>query len=79
MISFDPLAQCQIIEMRARLWRAGDLVREETYTLSENLYFAQELLLLLEEAGFRGMTMEAAYTGRPATVDDETLVIVARR
>ncbi len=79
LVSFDPLAQRQELEIRARLWRAGELVREETHNLSENLYFAQELLLLLDEAGFRDVTVQAAYTDRPATAEDETVVIVARR
>lgn len=79
LASLDPLAQRHTIEMRARLWYAGKLVREEEYTLHENLYFAQEVLLLLEEAGFRDLEVEAAYTGRPATADDETVVIIARR
>lgn len=79
LASFDPLAQRHTIEMRARLWHADDLVREEAYDLSENLYFAPELLLLLEEAGFGDVTMEAAYAGRPATADDDTVVFVARR
>ncbi len=79
LASFDPLAQRQALEMRARLWRDGVLVDEEAYELRENLYLAPEMLLLLEDAGFREVTVEAAYTGRPATADDEALVFVARR
>jgi SAM-dependent methyltransferase len=78
VMAFDPVAQRHVIEMRARLFRAGDLVREEHGTLSENLYFAQELLLLLSVAGFRGVTVEAAYTGRPATAEDSEVVFIAR-
>ena len=53
-------------------------MREEAGRLAENLYFAQEVLLLLEAAGFGHVRVEAAYTGRPATPDDGTVTFVAR-
>ena len=63
---------------RARLWQEGRLVREEAGRLTENLYFAQELLLLLRVSGFAEVRVEAAYQDRPATPDDGTLVFFAR-
>jgi SAM-dependent methyltransferase len=77
--SLDPLAQRQVLELRARLWRDGTIVREEASRLTENLYFAQELLLMLAEAGFRDASIEGPHTGRPATDDDAAVVFVARR
>jgi hypothetical protein len=65
-------------ETQARLWRNGTVVSEETRSLHENLYFAPELLLLLDLAGFRDVRMEAAYEGRPATPADDTVIVVAR-
>jgi hypothetical protein len=65
--------------MRARLWRGETLVADELGSLSENLYFAQEVLLLLEATGFEAPRVEAGYTGREAGPDDATLVFVARR
>jgi ubiquinone/menaquinone biosynthesis C-methylase UbiE len=59
---FDPLAQTLAYEMRARRWRDGIIVGEEAYGLRENLYFAQEVLLLLEEAGFNPVSVEAGMT-----------------
>lgn len=79
LASLDPVAQRQTLEMRSRLWHDGQLIREESHALSENLYFAPELLLLLEDAGFRDVAVEAAYAGRPATSDDQALVFMARR
>lgn len=75
----DPLGQRQTLEMHARLWHGGQVVKEETYSLNESLYFAQEILLLLEEAGFRDLTVEGGYTGRSATADDGIVVFVARK
>jgi SAM-dependent methyltransferase len=75
----DPILSRHTYEMEARLWRDGVVVSEESYTLSENLYFAPELLLLLELAAFHDVRMEAAYEGRPATAADDTVIVVARR
>ncbi len=79
LFAFDPSTQCQELEIRARLWHEGAMVREETRRLSENLYFNQEILLVLGEAGFGDVSVEAAYEGRPATSDDETVVFIARK
>lgn len=79
LVGFDPLAQRHDLEMRARLWRGDQLVAEEAGALSENLYFAQEILLLLDEAGFRDVEIEGGYHGRPATSDDDTVVFIAPR
>ena len=79
LAELDPIEQRQTLEMRARLWRGGQIVREETYRLKESLYFAQEILRLLDEAGFRDLAVHAGYTGRPATADDGMVAFTARR
>ena len=75
----DPLEQRVTRQMRARLWHGGQVVRAEEYNLRINIYFAQELFLMLDEAGFRDLKVEAGYTGRPATADDEMVAFVARK
>lgn len=79
LVSFDPWAQRQDLELRARLWHGGELVREEIGQLGENLYFGQELLLLLAGVGFVDVSIEAGYGGEPATPEDGTIVVVARK
>jgi hypothetical protein len=79
LVEFDPYRQCHVLEMRARLWRDGAIVREQESRLAENLYFAQEVLLMLEAAGFRDVQVEAAYHDRPATPEDGTVIFIARR
>lgn len=76
---FDPLGQRLTFKARVRLWRGGQIVREEVHSLKENLYFAQEILLMLDEAGFRHVVIEAYPTGRPTTADDGTVAFVARK
>jgi SAM-dependent methyltransferase len=75
----DPLEQRLTIGVRIRLWRGGQIAKEEEYILKENLYFAQEVLLLLDEAGFHDLLIEGGYTGRPATADDGMVAFVARK
>jgi len=75
----DPLEQRATLDVRIRLWHGGEIVKEEAYSLKENLYFAQEILLLLDEAGFRDVAVEGGYTGRPATADDGMVAFTAIR
>jgi ubiquinone/menaquinone biosynthesis C-methylase UbiE len=75
----DPLEQRATLHVRIRLWHGGEVAKEEAYTLKENLYFAQEILLLLDEAGFHDVAVEGGYTGRPATADDGMVAFTALR
>jgi SAM-dependent methyltransferase len=77
--ALDPLGQIERLEMRARLFRDGVMVAEEMGSLLACLYFAQEIVGMLHEAGFDDMEIEGRYNGRPATADDGTVVFVARR
>ena len=78
-VDLDPLDQRLTIQMRALLWRAGRLVAEEEHTLQETLYFRDELLMLLAQAGFAEVAVFGGYADAPATADDTTLVFVARK
>lgn len=78
-VAFDPLAQRERLEMRARLFRDGVVVREEVSRLDESLYFAQEVAGLLEATGFDGIRIESAYSGTQAVPDDPIVTFVAHR
>lgn len=78
-VELDPLGQSWTLELRARLWRDGQLMAEEDRRLRINLYFAEELLLMLEAAGFRDVRVEGYYTSRPATRDDGSVIFVAQK
>ena len=52
LVDLDPIEQRQTLEMRAELWREGRLVAQEDRLLQENLYFRNEILLMLAHAGF---------------------------
>jgi SAM-dependent methyltransferase len=79
VLEVDPLAQRVVIEMRAGLWKSGELVAEEEHTIAMTLYFTHELVLLLERAGFVDVELHAGYEDRPPTGDDDFVVFVARR
>jgi hypothetical protein len=79
LADFDPLGQRLAYDVRVRLWRGEQMVKEEAYSLKENLYFAQEILLMLAETRFRDVVIEAYPTGRPANADDGTVAFVASK
>ena len=77
-VAFDSIEQLEVLEMRARLWHEAAMVREEDYSLRACLYFPQELVLMLEDAGFREVTIEGNYTGALARQDEGEVIFVAR-
>lgn len=77
--SFDPLTQQTVREVRGRRWHDGGLAEQDEYAIVLNVYFAQEILLMLDTAGFRGVEVQGRYTGLPATSDDTTVVFLATR
>ena len=65
--------------MRVERWRDGTLEAEEDRRLDINLYFPQELLLLLERAGFSDVVVHGEHVERAPTPDDEFVVFVATK
>ncbi|HET7467036.1 MAG TPA: methyltransferase domain-containing protein [Candidatus Dormibacteraeota bacterium] len=66
-------------EIRARLWRNGELRTEESGRLTETDYSVAELEQMLREAGFDDLRVTANYTDRDPTADDEMVSLVARK
>jgi hypothetical protein len=79
VLDLEPLEQRVTLVMHAERWRDGELGAEEDRTLTINLYFRNELVLLLEQAGFADVRIEGDHNDLPATPDDEFLVFVARK
>jgi SAM-dependent methyltransferase len=79
VVELDPLEQRETRQMRARLWRDGRLIAEEDHTYQASLYFRNEVVAMLEQAGFTDVEARGAYRDAPATPDDETLVFIARK
>jgi SAM-dependent methyltransferase len=79
VVGFDPLAQQATLEMQAFMWRGDELVAEEEHLLTMTLYFKDELVLMLERAGFHDVSVRGQYNDAEPTADDEFLVYIARR
>ena len=79
VVDLDPLEQRVALVMHAERWRDGALDAAEDRTLTINLYFRNELLLMLERAGFADVRVEGDHNDLPMTADDEFLVFVARK
>ena len=78
-LELDPLGQRATLEMRGQRWRYGMLEAEETRVLTIGLYFKNELLLMLEQAGFADVEVQGDHNDAEATSDDDFIVFVARK
>ena len=79
LLDVDPLEQRVTMEMQAFMWRDGELVAEDEHLLTLTLYFKDEVVLMLERAGFVDVTVRAALTDAEPTGADDFLVFTARR
>jgi SAM-dependent methyltransferase len=78
-IKMDPLEDAATRQIRVRLWRDGALVREEIHTQVVEDFSKNELVLMLERAGFGEIVIQGDYSDAPATADHEVLVFLARK
>lgn len=77
--AIDPLDQTETRDIRAEKWRDGHLVATEEHAISIRSYFRDELLLMLDRAGFADVIVRGDYTDNEPTADNEFLVYIARR
>ena len=78
-VALDPLSQSVRAEMRAEQWRDGELVAEEQYPIDLMLYFRDELVMMLERAGFEDVAVTGGYDDEPPTPDHRFLVFRTRK
>jgi SAM-dependent methyltransferase len=79
IVELEPLEQRVALAMHAEQWRDGTLEAEENHVLTIGLYFKNELLLMLERAGFADVVVEGDHNDEPATSEDDFLVFIARK
>nr|HRJ45023.1 hypothetical protein [Caldilineaceae bacterium] len=60
-------------------WRNGELVEEQIHTQRYEEYGVNELVLVLEAAGFGDIQMRGGYHDEPATPDHTDIVFLARK
>lgn len=78
-IYMDPLENVATRQVRARLWKGDLLLKEEIHTQVVGDYSKNELLLMLEKAGFQDTEVKGDYCDEPATADDEVILFIARK
>lgn len=75
----DPLEQTLTLQMRAERWQGEQLLGEEERTLTSNIYFKNELLMMMKQAGFDEVTVRGDFTEQEATPEQGVLVFIARK
>ncbi|NIV44562.1 methyltransferase domain-containing protein [Candidatus Bathyarchaeota archaeon] len=75
----DPLENVATRQIRARLWREGELLKEEIHTQKLDDYSKNELVLMLEHAGFEEIQLFGDFSDEPATADHKDLIFIARK
>jgi SAM-dependent methyltransferase len=78
-VAVDPLDESQTRQLRARLWRNGELLEEQVHTQRYEEYGKHELLLVLEHAGFSNIQLFGDFSDEPATADHKELIFIARK
>jgi SAM-dependent methyltransferase len=79
LVAVDPLEQRTIGEMRMLLFKDRQLAADDTYTLTSNYYFRNEMQLLLEKAGFTIEAEKGDWTDADVTADHDVIVYFARK
>jgi SAM-dependent methyltransferase len=78
-VSVDPLEETQTRQLRARLWRNGELLEEQVHTQRYEEYGKNELILVLEQAGFSDIQIFGNYSDELATVEHLDLLFLAKK
>jgi len=79
LLDVDALEQRVTMSMHGFRWKDGELVESDEHLLTMTLYFKDEIVLMLERAGFVEVTVAAALTDAEPTPADDVLVYTARR
>lgn len=75
----DPLEQVLTLKYWMQRWQDGKLVGEEKRLLTSNIYFKNELVLMLQQAGFEDITIQGDFTDVEATPEHGTLIFIAKK
>jgi len=79
LISMDPLEQTYERQVRLEKWQRGELVDRQELSLRGQMYLKNEVLWMLELAGFGDVELHGDYTPHPASAESDELVFTAIR
>ncbi|MBO7743150.1 class I SAM-dependent methyltransferase [Paenibacillus sp. MWE-103] len=75
----DPLENVATRQIRVRLWHEGELIKEEVHTQKLDDYTKNELVFMLERAGFGDIRIFGDFSDEPATADHKELIFICRK
>jgi len=78
-VAVDPLEQRITRQMRMLLFKDDQPAADDTYTLTENFYFRNEMRMLLEKAGFTVEAEKGDWTDADATAEHDVIVYFAKK
>ena len=78
-MAVDPVENVATRQIRMRLWHEGDLIKEEIHTQRLDDYSKNELVLMLERAGFSDVQVFGDFSDEPATADHHELIFICRK
>jgi SAM-dependent methyltransferase len=79
-LSFNPLLQTQEREIQVKHYRNGELVTTETSSLVDNIYFMNEIILMLQHVGFVNVRVRSASTNQaPKPWKDSYILFIAEK
>jgi hypothetical protein len=77
-VTLDPLTQRLTWQMRTTLWNGEQALAQDTHELQLTAYFPNEVVMMLERAGFTDIGILGDHEQREARPDDDFLVFTAR-
>jgi SAM-dependent methyltransferase len=77
LVSTNLLEQSYVRQVRIEKWVAGQLIASQEDTMRGDLYLKNEMLLMLQVAGFRHITVRGDFTDEPATLNSKELIFTA--
>jgi SAM-dependent methyltransferase len=78
-IMTDPFENVAARQIRVRLWRRDEVLQEEIHTQRLDDYTKNELVLMLERAGFNDIQIFGDFSDEQANADHYNLVFVCRK
>jgi len=79
LLAVDPLEQTYKREIHVEKWEDGKLVAQEKRSLRGNMYFKNEVVTMLQLAGFKDIEVMGDYSDQPATADSVELIFIAHK
>lgn len=76
-VELDPLEQCFTRQVQLEKRVNGETIVSEEYSLRGNIYFKNEVVLMLNLAGFSQITVRGDYSDAFATAEHEELIFTA--